>query len=270
MSVPPSTRATPFSLAHRWAPHGDGWRGEITEDWLQGRGAFGGLQAAAGLRAMQSLIEADRLPRTLTVHFAGPLAPGPAQLDARLERAGGNVSHASARIEQAGETVALMLATFGRAREHWFSRPGEPAPELRPPQVLEMPQAPGIPAFTRHVHLDLVEGFPYGGASEALVSGWARFREPEPAVDGPLLAALGDVWPPAAVACMKTPRPSSSVDLSYHFLRPVPLDEVDPRGFFSFRARSPAARDGYSEERGSMWDPQGRLVLRVRQLRAVY
>lgn len=270
MSGATSESATPFALATRWTPDGDGWRGEITEGWLQGRGAFGGLQAAAGLRAMQSLVADDRPPRTLTVHFAGPLVPGPARLIARVERAGGNVSHASARIEQDDQTVALMLATFGRAREHWFTRAGEPAPDFRAPRAIELPQGPGIPSFTRYVHMDLVEGFPYSGADAPDVAGWVRFREPEASVDGPLLAALGDVWPPAAVACMKQPRPSSSVDLSYHFLRPVPLDDVDPSGFFSFRATSPAAREGYSEERGSVWDPSGRLVLRVRQLRAVY
>lgn len=271
MSSAEPTPITPFCAAHRWRPDGDGgWEGEVTEDWLQGRGAFGGLQAAAGLRAMQSLVDANRQPRTLTVHFAGPLVVGSARLTAAAERAGGNVTHTSARLEQDGKIVALMLATFGAARDHWFEVPGEPAPDFRPAKVIELPQGPGIPAFTRYVHMDLIEGFPYGGAAEPVVSGWVRFREPEATVDAPLLAALGDVWPPAPVACMKTPRPSSSVDLTYHFLRPLPLDDVPNDGFFSFHAHSPAAREGYCEERGSLWDPLGRLVLRVRQLRAIY
>ena len=100
------------------------------------------------------------------------------------------------------------------------------------------------------------------------MQGWARFIGDDP-IDAPLLSALGDVWPPAAVARMKTPRPSSSVDLTYHFVIPPPLD-VAADAFFAFEAESTAARDGYAEERGSLWTDDGQLVMRIRQLRAVY
>lgn len=261
---------TPFDRAHRWTRTGDSaWEGEVTEDWMQGRGAFGGLQAAVAMRAFESLVEPARIARTLAVHFAAPLQLGPARFEGSLERSGGNVSHASGRIVQHDQPVALMLATFGRPRDHWLTIPAEPAPVLRPPRPIRVPQGPGVPAFTRHVEMDLVEGGLYAGRDEARFSGWVRFIESSP-VDPPLLAAIADIWPPATVAMMKTPRPSSSVDLTYDFFGlSSDVDQVAD-GFFSFSAHSPTASGGYCEERGSLWAPNGELAVRVRQLRAIF
>ena len=132
-----------------------------------------------------------------------------------------------------------------------------------------MPQAPGIPAFTRYVEMDFVEGPPFGGAERAKVSGWVRFIDPQP-VDVPLLAAVADIWPPAGLAVAKGPRRSSSVDLSYHFFPPYDEPPIAPETFFCFAAECPTGKDGFTEERGSLWTADGRLVVRVRQLRAVY
>lgn len=254
-----------FRDAIAWARRDDRWEGVVDPAWGQGRATFGGLQAAVALRCLQELAP-DRPPRTLAVTFCGPLAPGPATFRGQVDRTGGSVTVASGRIEQGGP-VALVTAAFGRPRPHWLGLEGEPAPDLRAPRPVRMPPGDGIPAFTSFVHLDLARGMPYTGV-EPVVAGHVRFIEPE-APDGPYLAALADVWPPAAVAAMKEPRPSSSVDLTYDFVLPPPLD-VREGAWFSFRAETEAAADGYAQERGSLWDERGRLVMRIRQLRAVY
>ena len=245
------------------------WSGRIPEGWGQGRATYGGVQSAILLQTMQSLVEPDRVPRTLTVHFVGPLGREPATATARIEGAGGSVSHASARLVE-GETLkALATASFGRARDHAFTAPAAPMPALADPVAFAFPQGPGIPEFTRYVYMHLTEGMPYGGAEQPRFAGWVRFRDPEPP-DAPLLAALADIWPPAPIATFREPRPSSSVDLTYHFLEPTPVAGVAEDAWYAFEATTAHARDGYAEERGRVWAPDGRALVSVRQLRAVY
>ncbi|MBK6638597.1 MAG: thioesterase family protein [Rhodocyclaceae bacterium] len=49
---------------------------ELSPDWLQGRTAYGGWQAALGLRAMER-VRGDAVPlRSLQVNFIAPVPPG--------------------------------------------------------------------------------------------------------------------------------------------------------------------------------------------------
>ena len=257
---------TAFREAIGWRRTEDRWEGDVDPEWGQGRATFGGLQAAIALRALQELAP-DRPPRTLHIAYCGPLGPGPATFHGRVERSGGSVTVATGRFEQGG-TAATVTASFGRGREGRVVVAGSSAPELRPPTPIRMPQGEGIPRFTRFVWFDLQEGMPYTG-SPPTAGGYVRFVEPEPA-DACYLAALADAWPPAAVAALEAPRPSSSVDLTYDFVRPPPLEDVAPDAWFTFRAETEAAADGYAIERGWLWDEHGRLAVRIRQLRAIY
>lgn len=266
----PASVSTAFRRALAWEPLGDGtWRGTLDATWSQGRATFGGLQAALLVQAMQARVHPDRPLRSLHVAFSGPLAPGPAELASRVERAGGSLTVATARIVQEGVSRTVGTGTFGRPRAHGVILADPPLPERpRPPRAVQMPALPGMPAFTRYAYIDLLRGMPFGGADRAEIAGWGRFVEPEPA-DAPLLAAIADLWPPAILAVVDRPRPSASADMTVQFLHPPPLSVPDD-ALYAFEARSTAVADGYAEERGKVWDPSGRLVMRIRQLRVVY
>jgi acyl-coenzyme A thioesterase PaaI-like protein len=58
----------------------------VSDDWLQGRSAFGGLQAAFGVAAMRRMLPVALPLRTLQVTFVAPVPPGPVRAQAQLLR----------------------------------------------------------------------------------------------------------------------------------------------------------------------------------------
>ena len=48
----------------------------MTEDWLQGRAAFGGITSAMAVAALRQEIQNDRPLRALMIAFIGPVAAG--------------------------------------------------------------------------------------------------------------------------------------------------------------------------------------------------
>ena len=82
-------------------------------DWRAGRGPHGGYLAAMLLRALtETVADAQRAPRSLTIHYARAPEPGPVEIHTAIERAGRSLSTLSARMEQDGKLMALALAAF--------------------------------------------------------------------------------------------------------------------------------------------------------------
>ena len=69
----------------------DGHRFEATVDeaWWVARGPNGGYLAAIVLRALtEAVADADRVPRSLTIHFVAPPEAGTVSIDTKIERQG--------------------------------------------------------------------------------------------------------------------------------------------------------------------------------------
>ncbi len=96
------------------APAGDGvWAATLTDTWEVVRGPLGGYVAAIVLRGLVLAVgDPARTPRSLTVHFLRPPAPGPALVRAQVERAGRALSTATARLEQDGRLCAIAVGAF--------------------------------------------------------------------------------------------------------------------------------------------------------------
>ncbi|MDY0000936.1 MAG: thioesterase family protein, partial [Polyangia bacterium] len=73
---------------------------EIPEDWMQGRTAFGGLVAAAAVRAIREAL-GDRDPlRSMHTAYVAPVRAGTAALEVEVVRQGKHVTQAAVRITQ--------------------------------------------------------------------------------------------------------------------------------------------------------------------------
>jgi acyl-CoA thioesterase len=239
--------------------------------WFQGRGVYGGIVAAQLARAFESLVP-TRQARTLTVHFCAP-ATGEGTLDVVIEREGATVSHLSGRLTHVRRgkvvTLAMATATFGRAFDPW-SFGDDPPPTVPPPEAVpEFRARAGWPVFAEHFEFRPCLGHEaFEGAREGHLGGWFRAREPQ-RPDLAYVCALFDAWPPSALPLLHAPRPAASVDLSFHFFASFPLDVPDDTSFL-YEARTPIVRDGWAEERATLWDPNGRLLARARQNVAVF
>ena len=99
-------------------PHDGAFHSRIDRGWWLVMGPHGRYVASIVLRALIAAVDdAERTPRSLTIHYVSPAAEGPARVHVRQERSGRSLSALSARLEQDGRLVALALASFGRARD---------------------------------------------------------------------------------------------------------------------------------------------------------
>jgi len=77
----------------------------IDPGWWILSGPNGGYVAAIVLRAMEAAVgDAERAPRSLTIHFTAPPAQGPARIETRIERTGRSLTTVTARMWQ-GERI---------------------------------------------------------------------------------------------------------------------------------------------------------------------
>jgi acyl-CoA thioesterase len=265
---------TAYERAKTFAKVREGRRkGRIDESWHQGRGAFGGLLAATTLSAMlEDVNDAERIPRSLTLHFCAPAA-GEVELATEIVRTGSRVTHATFRIEGEKGVATVGSASFCRDRPGAERYVLARMPEVAPVASLRALPAgvPGIPAFFQHVDARFggsTMPFSSAPADDAKVMAWVRLREPA-ALDAPVASLLLDSLPPAITATFGAPRAVASVDFTIHFFAHLTETDVAPDEHCLVAITSRWADDGYTEEVRDLWSPRGVLLAQCRQLIAL-
>jgi len=254
-------------------PRGDGsYDVEVAPQWRAGRGPHGGYLAAMMLRALtETVADAQRAPRSLTIHYARAPQPGPAEIHTTVERAGRSLSTLSARLLQDGEVQALALAAFSTP---WTGRPeldDRPMPEVAPPAA--RPTEPmlgdgGGPRFVQHLVMQPRFGpLPFSGSDEPMVTGgWLGLFEPQP-IDAPAIALFADAWWSPPFGRLTELATSPTIDLTIHFRR---LDvDPDPQALCLARFHTGLVHDGFFENDATIWSPNGQLLAHARQLALV-
>ena len=102
---------------------------------------------------------------------------------------------------------------------------------------------------------------PWSSADRGLTGGWLGLLE-EREVDALTLCVLADAWFPAPWPRLKALAPAPTIDLTVHFRAPLPL----PDSLVLGRFETELVRDGFFEEDGELWTPDGALVAQSRQL----
>jgi acyl-CoA thioesterase len=243
----------------------------VDATWQQGRGAYGGLTAALLLRAIgRELPEGQRVVR-ITTAFCAPLLPGPVEIEVEVVRAGRNVSvlHARLLIAADGErrVVATAMATACRAREHPLRLSAPVMPDMpRLEDVADGPDEHYQPTFAKRFSFRQCIGpRPFSGEGPGRVGGWCRLNEDGP-IDGPLLTALLDAWPPAAVGLSERWCPVASLELTVDIETDAPIAE---RTWLFYDARCERIASGLAEERATLHLPDGRRIASAQQLIAL-
>lgn len=250
-------------------PVGQGvFEATMSRDWWVLRGPHGGYLAAVLLRALTAgLGDGSRAVRSFTTHFVRPPGEGPLRIAVEIERSGRSVSYVSARASQDGGPVSVSLAAFSvpwPGPEHDRA----PMPPAKSPEE-GLRGGPGrfVPPFVRHCEFSLVIGdAPFSRSAEALSGGWMRLREPSP-IDACTVAFFADAWFPAVFPVLEGQSMiAPTLDLTVHFRTPLPLAGSRPGDWFLGRFDSRLMRDGFFDESGEIWAPDGTLVAQSRQL----
>jgi acyl-CoA thioesterase len=268
MAITPSMTA--FERDTAVAPAGDGvWQAEISEAWTVPRGGpNGGYIAALMLRALtEAVLDPDRAPRSLTLHYLRPPVPGrPAQIHVAVEREGRTLTSLSARMVQDDRVMVLVLAAFASdfptAAEYAL-----PMPDVGPPpeRLHTVPPGPNIPEIAQRAALAPVFGSVFAAGDEAVVGGWLRLAEPRVA-DAAAVAFYADAWLPSPFALLEAPVPAPTIDLTIHFRARLPHPGMTAETPVLARFSSSASHGGFFEEDGTLWAPDGTLLAQSRQL----
>jgi acyl-CoA thioesterase len=241
----------------------------ISDRWAVPRGPNGGYIAALVLRALQDAVgDADRAPRSLTLHYLRPPVPAqPATVEVTVERAGRSLTTLSARLVQDDRPMVLVLAafatTFPTAADY-----ATPAPDVGPPpaELNVVPAGPNVPPIAvRSAMAPLFGPEPFSGGDEALAGGWLRLAEPRIA-DAAAVAFYADAWIPSPWTRLTALSVAPTIDLTIHFRARLPHAGMAIGDPVLARFSSSTSHDGFFEEDGAIWAPDGTLLAQSRQL----
>lgn len=238
----------------------DGW-------WIQ-RGPNGGYLAAMILNALTGAVgDAGRAVRSLTIHYAAPPAAGPVAIDTAVERTGRSLTTVTGRLVQGDRLCAIALAAFATERQSPIAFADAPMPDVGgpddPPVWARPPDA--RPSLADRFDQRITSGGVFLSGEPAVSGGWLRLEEPR-ALDAPLAACYLDAWMPPIFIRAGEPVGVPTIDLTVHFLAPLPPPGLDPADHLVVRFESRVARGGFVEEDGELWSPDGTLLAQSRQL----
>ena len=243
----------------------------VADGWVAGRGPHGGYLAAMLLRALvETVADERRAPRSLTIHYARAPEPGPVVIRTVLERAGRSLSTVSARMEQEGQLMALVLGAFSVP---WEAPPIDdlPIPDVEGPDVERRPGTAlqfGAPPFTRHIVMQpRFQGQPLTGERRPMELGaWVGLAEARP-LDALAVAFFADALIPTPFMATGAPAAAPTVDLTIHFRAalPRPQDRA-PNQLCYAQMSSKLLAEGFFEEDGVIWAADGTVLAQSRQL----
>jgi acyl-coenzyme A thioesterase PaaI-like protein len=242
------------------------WEGTVAEGWDTPRGPLGGYVMAIVMRGLELAVDdADRQARSVTMHFLRAPKAGPVTVRAQVERTGRSLTSVSGRLEQDGETLGLVLGAYSKP---WASPllDDSPMPQVAPPEPPDAPQenlsGRRRPNFVERLVMQHRFGEPpFTGADHGEAGGWLGVRG-ESSIDALAIAVIADAWFPAPWPRLIALAPAPTIDLTIHFRSPLPVEADLLLGRFTSRL----VRDGFFEEDGELWAPDGTLVAQSRQL----
>jgi len=255
----------------------------VTPDWLQGKGAFGGLQGAVAVRALRAAVGDGPPLRALQMTFVAAALPGPLRAEAEVLRRGRAMTHASCTLRGDGQVVALLVGLFGEPRPS-RAQLDMPVPAgLRcPAELRETTFTPEVmPGFLAHFRQRWAAGaVPFTGQPVRPASLWARLREASPdqgpvpaALAGPRareagVVALCDLPASPALSLLESRAPGASLTWLLELL-------ADPRGhdladWLLMHTETRHAADGYTSQTARIWDERGRAVAVSHQTTAIF
>lgn len=270
-----SEPSTPGSPAHvldqvvALTPAGEHtFRGRTHEAWANMVGPFGGTTAATMLSAVLQHPERHGDPLALTLNYAGPVADGEFEIEARPVRTNRSNQHWVLQMRQGDEVVTTATALTGLRRETWSETEAAP-PQVPAPE--ELPRASedrGVRWISNYDMRFVTGGWDdvaEDGATTSTTTMWIR-DSPERGLDYFSLTALGDSFFPRSFLRLGRPVPAGTVTLSIYYL--ATADELEAHGtdFVLGSIHSHRFHGNYHDESARLWSRDGTLLAVSNQL----
>lgn len=234
--------------------------GHLHQRWNIAGVPNGGYAMALMLRASRE-VSAHPDPLTVSAHFLSPTVPGPVEVDTEVVKPGRSTTTVMSSLRQEGRERVRVLTTLGvlddrSGPDHLFLPPPVVEPPFetrRSPLVQEFPEnfEFRIPVAVAGGALGRPTGDPEIGGTIAFADG----RAP----DLLSLPVFADGFAPVAFNLGHTAW-TPTLELTVHFWNhPAP-------GPVTVWLHTDVVVGGYHDESGDLWDSEGKLVARSRQL----
>lgn len=242
----------------------------VNEDWTSLQGVHGGVVAALGVKAADTVlaalgVEAGTTLRSATFGYVSGNRVGDLEIAVDVVRRGRSLVSTHVTVTQEGK-----VTTVGRLHH---STPWEglefsaaPAPPQRPPHTVRM-GIEGMPS-----HLDNVEAqldpttTLFAGNPRAEWLAWSRpLRGGE--LDAVWLTMYGDYFPPAVFTHATEPRRAVTIEYSLQIHDAAGRWRLGDGEYLATRVHAFHSHDGFAVEDGWIWLPDGELLATMRQTR---
>ena len=247
-----------------------GYLGLITDNWRQGRTAYGGLTAGLALRAIQ--LEFPSLPplRSANINFIGPVSDNPVFKNTVL-REGKNVVSIESKGLIGAQVISNIVFIFGQNRTSELSV-SFPALDSKPPKDCD-PFIPKeaetlLPQFLHNFDIKFIAGHrPMSGAEKGYIRVWTRHKDIPSRKGIASLLTISDVLPPAAIPLFKRMGPISSINFMLNILHDNPRSN---NGWWQIETKLTSAHNGYSSQIMRIWNTDGKLIAEGMQCVAIF
>lgn len=245
----------------------------ISEDWLQGRTAFGGILASLALQALLKATDKPRPLRALMTAFIGPVSAGSFHIRTQHLRSGRSASWWQAEVIQDEAVKTTFTACFGEDRPSGIVVDTAPRVAATGPDTLpSLPFVPDlVPNFTQHFEMRWALGQPPMSAGKGTEMGaWIRFRQTEPLTIAHVVTFM-DLLPPAVMQQLDSFKPVSSLTWHLSLLEDTAhLEKIDPQAWWFFHVNAQSAKHSYSQQEAILYDPEGKALAISQQNIAVF
>lgn len=244
----------------------------IAKEWSQGRTVYGGLSAGMLFAAGKSYIDDQRLLRSMSTNFVGPLFSDEVfTITVEVVRSGKNVSQVQARAIQQGKVCVVSQLCFAAGRPSNIEVVNLERHNLTLPSKAKfIPKIPKlVPNFMKHFDLSIQEGgAPFFGGKKSHYYGWMRYKKPPLKISEAHIISVIDLWPPTLLQMLKWPAPASTVSWNLEFI--YPHREIQPTDWFAYKAETRQASSGYGHIEATIWDEHGEVIALSRQTVAIF
>ena len=227
---------------------------------------FGGVTAATILNA--TLLRPERLgdPLSLTVNYAGPIHPGPFEIETTLMRTNRSTQHWAVQLVQ-GETREVMISAivvFAVRRPTW-SRTEARMPDVpAASECVPAPKGRGMSWFERY-DVRPVRGRPMQQNTDSITHGWIADL-PARALDFPALASICDAFFPRLFLLRPTPTPIGTVSLNVYFHVDTATLALQGTAPVLGVAEGQVYNAGFFDQHGQIWGADGVLLATTHQI----
>ena len=241
------------------------WTTELSGAWNIGENPNGGYLLGVVLNALAELVEGPD-PLTLSAHFLRPGLPGRAgTIHGEVVKQGRQMSSVRGSLVQDGKARVEMLVGFGDLGRVIDD---DRALTLAPPSIPDPDACVDRRELTQGVDLEILDRLDVrvdpdldqaAAGGRAVMAGWIRFADGRPA-DTRVLPLFADAFAPSLFTRFGRVGWVPTLEMTVQVRRRPAV------GWVLAHFECDDLRKGSMVETGSLWDENGELVARSRQL----